>query len=137
MTLLLDAILPLKAGPEIPAAASGLGTEGAPDAPKPTCGSRPVDAMTMERWLRASLHMRERAARPCNRFVERMLADPMIQLVMKADGVSDADVRSLYDTATSTSPTGPAPGFRYQASKHVAQPDAGPRPGSPRPHIGE
>ena len=82
--------------------------------------------MMMERWLRASHHIRDRAARPCNKFVERMLADPMIQLVMKADDVSDADVRSLYDTAISTSRTGPAPGFRYQASKPVLLPDAGP-----------
>ena len=31
-----------------------------------------------------------------NSFIEEMLADPMIQLVMKADGVTDAEIRRLY-----------------------------------------
>jgi len=29
-------------------------------------------------------------------FLEEMLADPMIRLVMKADGVEEAELRSLY-----------------------------------------
>lgn len=73
-----------------------------------------------------------------NRFVEQMLADPMIQLIMLADGVSDAEIRTLY----SVSP--PASG-QSRTSHLGRQPSAsdpmsvgdGPRPGSPRPGIGE
>ncbi|TMV85368.1 hypothetical protein FGG78_20875 [Thioclava sp. BHET1] len=71
-------------------------------------------------------------------FVERMLADPMIRLVMLADGVSEREIRTLYWTR--------APKMIHrrgsaQASELSAQvgaiPEPGPRPGSPRPGIGE
>lgn len=133
MTLLFDAIISL--GPRLRNLIASSDLENAPEALEPTCGSLPVDATPVKRWPRASPHMHKRSVRPDNRLVERMLADPMTRLVMKADGVSDAEIRSLYGTATS--PTHSAPGFRYQASKHVPLPDAGPRPGSSRPHIGE
>ncbi|WP_206078397.1 hypothetical protein [Poseidonocella sp. HB161398] len=35
-----------------------------------------------------------------DRFLEEMLADPMIRLVMKADGVGEAEMRDLYGTAS-------------------------------------
>jgi hypothetical protein len=40
-------------------------------------------------------------------FLEEMLADPMIRLVMKADGVEEAELRSLY-SGSSKPPADPA-----------------------------
>ena len=71
-------------------------------------------------------------------FLEEMLADPMIRLVMQADGVAEADLRDLY-----------SPGFdRRQAEQYVQSEtdrpirgmddgESGPRYGSARPGIGE
>lgn len=62
-------------------------------------------------------------------FVEEMLADPMICLVMQADGVTEEDVRESY------------PGQGSSASGHSEDTqrctEMSPRPGSPRPGIGE
>ncbi|WP_073130606.1 hypothetical protein [Palleronia salina] len=38
-------------------------------------------------------------------FLEEMLADPMVQLVMKADGVSEAHLRHLYSGSGRSDPT--------------------------------
>ena len=63
-------------------------------------------------------------------FVDRMLADPMIRLVMMADAVSEAEIRHLYR---------PRPAQRAQTIPHrpSVPGGSGPRPGSPRPGIGE
>lgn len=63
-------------------------------------------------------------------FLDQMLADPMIRLVMTADGVSEVELRHLYRLR-------PA-----ERSLHMTRPasvpdGAGPRPGSPRLGIGE
>lgn len=42
-------------------------------------------------------------------FLEEMLADPMVQLVMKADGVSEAHLRHLYSGSGTSEPTLAAP----------------------------
>ena len=73
-----------------------------------------------------------------NFFLEEMLADPMIRLVMQADGVTDGDVReslrarhtnlSLRDGATPT----PAPSADTEDTS-----GRGPVPGSLRPGIGK
>lgn len=59
-------------------------------------------------------------------FLDQMLVDPMIRLVMTADGVSEAEIRHFYRLR-------PEP-----ITRHAPIPDgSGPRPGSPRPGIGE
>ena len=60
-------------------------------------------------------------------YVERMLADPMTQLVMRADGVSESEIRTLYRARSAIKLTSLAKGA----------PETGPQPGSPRPGIGE
>ena len=63
-------------------------------------------------------------------FLDQMLADPMIRLVMMADSVSEAEIRHLYRSR----PTQKAQTLPQRAPV----PDgAGPRPGTPRPGIGE
>lgn len=71
-------------------------------------------------------------------FLEEMLADPMIRLVMQADGVAESDLRDSY----SAQPDGKHEGPRE--TRHADGPrnekdagDAGPRAGSGRPGIGE
>lgn len=73
-----------------------------------------------------------------NRFVEQMLADPMIQLIMLADGVSDAEIRTLYSVSPPASGQSRTShlGRQSSASDPMSVGD-GPRPGSPRPGIGE
>ncbi|MBN7786354.1 hypothetical protein JYP51_15620 [Ponticoccus gilvus] len=63
-------------------------------------------------------------------FLDHMLADPMIRLVMMADGVSEIEVKHLYR---------PCATQRLQTIPQcVPVPNGpGPRPGSPRPGIGE
>ncbi|WP_212770015.1 hypothetical protein [Thalassovita mangrovi] len=73
-----------------------------------------------------------------NYFLEEMLADPMICLVMRADGVSEEEMRGLYSGRT-----------RKDTSGDVTTPEAvilteverlegmSPRPMSSRPGIGE
>ena len=60
-------------------------------------------------------------------YVERMLADPMTQLVMRADGVSENEIRTLYRARSPIN----------LASLAKGAPETGPQPGSPRPGIGE
>lgn len=60
-------------------------------------------------------------------YVERMLADPMTQLVMRADGVSESEIRTLYRARSAIKLT----------SRAICAPETGPQPGSPRPGIGE
>lgn len=49
-------------------------------------------------------------------FLEEMLADPMVRLVMKADGVSEAHLRHIYSGHGS-----PHPGSNAPSSKSTAQ----------------
>lgn len=51
-----------------------------------------------------------------NLFLEEMLSDPMVQLVMKADGVSEAHLRHVYSGHGS-----PNPGSNAPSSKAIAQ----------------
>ncbi len=90
----------------------------------------PVDGIEPGRWTSSVLvHLRPRASHPglqrtlkiplaeletamakdkltgksiVEFFLEEMLADPMIRLVMQADGVSDAEIRDLYPDQTAT-----------------------------------
>ncbi|MCV2868294.1 hypothetical protein OEW28_06595 [Defluviimonas sp. WL0002] len=71
-------------------------------------------------------------------FLEEMLADPMIRLVMKADGVAESDLRDLYSAQ---------PEIRREDRRKMGKSggvgkgkdkgNTGPRPGSARPGIGE
>ncbi|MDU8944085.1 hypothetical protein [Ovoidimarina sediminis] len=71
-------------------------------------------------------------------FLEEMLADPMIRLVMRADGVAEAELRALYTGRSGA-------GFgESQITRDTVEPfgndDAGlqgPRMGSARPGTGE
>lgn len=71
-------------------------------------------------------------------FLDEMLADPMIRLVMQADGVAEQDLRDLYSTQSDRRQAG-----QYDPSKKVepccgmVTSVAGPRSGSDRPGIGE
>ena len=71
-------------------------------------------------------------------FVEEMLADPMIRLVMDADGVCEAEVRALYfgtrGAAGDENATGRMAGSIVTHGAHTGM---SPRSGSPRPGIGE
>lgn len=71
-------------------------------------------------------------------FLEEMLADPMIRLVMQADGVNEAELRELYSARPQGSRTG-AGETRSAAAprKWTETDDSGPRVGSGRPGIGE
>jgi hypothetical protein len=71
-------------------------------------------------------------------FLQEMLADPMIRLVMQADGVSEAELRDLYSVRSRASQESagetrsPAPPRKWTETKNT-----GPRAGSGRPGIGE
>ena len=72
-------------------------------------------------------------------FLEEMLADPMVQLVMKADGVSEAHLRHLYSGSGTSDPNLAAPllkttarGARDEESIRTAENEGMPsRPDSP------
>ena len=74
-----------------------------------------------------------------NLFLEEMLADPMVQLVMKADGVSEAHLRHLYSGSGTSDPNLAAPpskttarGARDEESIRTAENEGMPtRPDSP------
>ncbi|MBR9763995.1 MAG: hypothetical protein GYB53_10835 [Rhodobacteraceae bacterium] len=71
-------------------------------------------------------------------FVERMLADPIIHLVMLADGVSEQEIRTLYGMRLPTKIDGrDRPDTSVLSMQERDIPEQGPRPGSPRPGIGE
>ena len=48
-------------------------------------------------------------------YLEEMLEDPMVRLVMKADGVSEIQIRHLYSGARSTELDSPAPASACQS----------------------
>jgi len=74
-------------------------------------------------------------------FLKEMLADPMVQLVMKADGVSEAHLRQLYSRSGTSDPNLAAPpskttarGARDEESIRIAENEGMPtRPDSPPP----
>ncbi|MCU0912332.1 MAG: hypothetical protein MUE98_13630 [Rhodobacteraceae bacterium] len=71
-------------------------------------------------------------------FLEEMLADPMIRLVMQADGVAEADLRTLYSPQFDQQQAGqddPSKTGEPRRGRHAS--DVGPRSGSARPGIGE
>lgn len=63
-------------------------------------------------------------------FLDQMLADPMIRLVMMADGVSEIEIRHLYRSR-------PAQNAQTLPRRTPGPDGVGPRPGTPRPGIGE
>jgi hypothetical protein len=70
--------------------------------------------------------------------LDRMLADPMIRLVMVADKVSETEIRSMYQCRqVERSATRPDPKGKTALGYGPAAAVTGPRPGSPRPGIGE
>ncbi|EBA06724.1 hypothetical protein SSE37_02515 [Sagittula stellata E-37] len=71
-------------------------------------------------------------------FVDRMLADPMIRLVMLADGVSEHEIRTLYRTRAPMMVHGRGRSNTMELSLQEGAVTApGPRPGTLRPGIGE
>ncbi|MFC3085029.1 hypothetical protein [Tabrizicola soli] len=76
-----------------------------------------------------------------NLFLEEMLSDPMVQLVMIADGVSEAHLRHLYSGSGTSDPNLAAPlskttarGARDEESIRAAENEGMPtRPDSPPP----
>lgn len=72
-------------------------------------------------------------------FLEKMLADPLIRMVMLADGVSERELRHYYATRspTSGSPLRRAQGDHPPARGAGSKPDMFPFSGSSRPGIGE
>ncbi|MGC9457880.1 MAG: hypothetical protein ACP5DC_10220 [Halothiobacillaceae bacterium] len=71
-------------------------------------------------------------------FLEEMLADPMICLVMQADGVSEEEIRSLY-SGRGYRGAGESEVTRGASvtSENEGKEGMSPRPGSTRPGIGE
>ena len=71
-------------------------------------------------------------------FLEEMLSDPMIRLVMQADGVAETDLRDLYAPRVGRRQVGQhAPARTDGALREMEAGERGPRLGSPRPGIGE
>lgn len=70
--------------------------------------------------------------------LEEMLDDPMIRLVMQADGVDETELRGLYSARPRASQEGVRE-TRNAAGPHkwAETDDTGPRAGSGRPGIGE
>ncbi len=71
-------------------------------------------------------------------FLEEMLADPMIRLVMQADGATEAEVRGAY-SGRARALSREDVSVRVVGSMVTAGVHGGmsPQPGSPRPGIGE
>lgn len=71
-------------------------------------------------------------------FLEEMLADPMIRLVMQADGMTEAELRDLYSARSRAGQesAGETRGVSLPG-KWTETEDTGPRIGSGRPGIGE
>jgi hypothetical protein len=71
-------------------------------------------------------------------FLEEMLADPMIRLVMQADGVAEQDLRDLYSPRSDRKQEAQDnPSKTDVQSRGMSPGDTGPRSGSARPGIGE
>lgn len=71
-------------------------------------------------------------------FLEEMLVDPMIRLVMQADGVAESDLRDLYSPDTDRGLSGQNDRSKTDGPRRwLDESDTGPRPGTARPKIGE
>jgi hypothetical protein len=71
-------------------------------------------------------------------FLEEMLADPMIRLVMQADGVTEQDLRDLYSPRSDRRQAGQNdPSDTDKPRRAMDASETGPRLGSARPGIGE
>ncbi len=70
-------------------------------------------------------------------FLEEMLADPMIRLVMHADGVAEADLRDLYAPRSERDSALQDIAPSLHAPDTTRAQSAGPQSGSARPGIGE
>ena len=71
-------------------------------------------------------------------FLEEMLADPLIRLVMQADGVAESDIRNLYPAQSDGRHNGQDDPRREDGAGGGEDADvASPRCGSARPGIGE
>lgn len=71
-------------------------------------------------------------------FLEELLSDPMICLVMQADGVAESELRDLYLARADGRPRCAEAGQASAAARSGGDSeDAGPRSGSARPGIGE
>jgi hypothetical protein len=71
-------------------------------------------------------------------FLERMLADPMICLVMQADGVSEEEMRGLYTIKSGVEPASPEAARETGLAGHAREDNKrSPIAGSSRPGIGE
>ncbi|KIT15650.1 hypothetical protein [Jannaschia aquimarina] len=71
-------------------------------------------------------------------FLEEMLADPMIRLVMQADGWSETEMRHLYAERSEERSGGPDSSGSPACPREEQECDEpGPRAGSGRPGIGE
>ena len=71
-------------------------------------------------------------------FLERMLADPMICLVMQADGVSEEEMRGLYTSKSGVEPASFEAARVPGLTGHAREDDKrSPIAGSSRPGIGE
>ncbi|WP_199533457.1 hypothetical protein [Rhodovulum sp. 12E13] len=71
-------------------------------------------------------------------FLEEMLADPMIRLVMQADGVAEQDLRALYAPQSDQQQAGQDdPCKTGEPRRGISTDVSGPRSGSARPGIGE
>lgn len=74
---------------------------------------------------------------PRKNFIEVLLADPMVRLFMQADGYSDAEMRGLYFGGATVTQRTTLPRRPIKDSTSDPKSLPGPRPGSPRPGIGE
>jgi len=71
-------------------------------------------------------------------FLEEMLADPMIRLVMQADGVAEQDLRALYSPRPDQGQAEQDyPSKTGEPRRGISTDVSGPRYGSARPGIGE
>lgn len=71
-------------------------------------------------------------------FLERMFADPMICLVMRADGVSEEEIRGLYASKSGVEPASSEAAREPGLAGHAVEGDKrSPIAGSSRPGIGE
>ena len=71
-------------------------------------------------------------------FLEGMLADPMIRLVMQAYGVAESDLRDLYSTQSVRRQAGQNAAPKTDGPRRgIDASGSGPRYGSARPGIGE
>ena len=71
-------------------------------------------------------------------FLDEMMADPMIRLVMKADGVAESEIRDLYGEQSAQDPDSTRKACGSAASsEEECEETKGPRQGPTRPGSGE